>query len=72
MLTQIEQEKLPSEDGWKKSDRIIKQADLSHLIMNLIAANEHKTTEAADVGLGTVTAVTNAVQAHLPSYCTIM
>jgi hypothetical protein len=69
---EIEEEKLPLDDGWKKSDRLITQADLTHLILNLISANEHKATEAADVGLGTVSEVTSAVQAHLPSYCTIM
>jgi hypothetical protein len=45
---------------------------MSHMIFSLIAANEHKAAEAADVGLGTVHAVASAVTSILPSYCTIM
>jgi hypothetical protein len=42
------------------------------MIFSLIAANEHKAAEAADVGLGTVHAVTSVVTSILPSMCTIM
>ena len=45
---------------------------MNHLIYNLIMANEHKATEAVEVGLGTVHAVTTAVNSILPSYCNIM
>jgi hypothetical protein len=45
---------------------------MNHLIFSLISANEHKAAEAAEVGLGTVHAVTTVVTSVLPSYCTIM
>jgi hypothetical protein len=45
---------------------------MNHMIISLIAANEHKAAEAKDVGLGTVQAVTHAVTNLLPTYCTIM
>lgn len=48
------------------------QTKMNHLIFSLIAANEHKAAEAADVGLGTVHAVTSAVSSFMPSMCTIM
>jgi hypothetical protein len=68
----VEEERVPYKEGWRPSDRPIGQGDINHLIYSLIAANEHKAAEAAEVGLGTVHALTGAVASILPSYCTIM
>jgi hypothetical protein len=68
----IEEERLPYEEGWRPAAHPITQKDLNHSIFNLMQANEHKSTEASEVGLGTVHAVQNAVTSLLPSYCVIM
>ena len=68
----IEEERLPYEEGWRPAAHPITAEDLSHSIFNLIEANEHKSAEASEVGLGTVHAVQNAVTSLLPSYCVIM
>ena len=68
----IEEERLPYEEGWRPAAHPIISEDLRHSIFNLIQANEHKSAEALEVGLGTVHAVQNAVTSLLPSYCVIM
>jgi hypothetical protein len=68
----IEEERLPYEEGWRPAAHPITPKDLSHSIFTLIEANEHKSAEASEVGLGTVHAVQNAVTSLLPSYCVIM
>jgi len=68
----FQEERVPFKEGWRPRDTPVTQSDMDHLIFSLIAANEHKAAEAADVGLGTVHAVNSAVTSILPSYCTIM
>jgi hypothetical protein len=68
----IEEERLPYEEGWRPAAQPITQKDIIHSIFNLIQANEHKSAEASEVGLGTVHAVQNAITSLLPSYCVIM
>jgi hypothetical protein len=68
----IEEERLPYEEGWRPAAQPITLKDMSHLVFNLIEANEHKSAEAVEIGLGTVHAVHNAVTSFLPSYCVIM
>ncbi|KAF4636354.1 heme-thiolate peroxidase [Cudoniella acicularis] len=68
----FEDERLPFKEGWRPSERPITQNDMNHMIFSLIKANEHKAAEAAEVGLGTIHAVENAVTSILPSYCTII
>jgi len=68
----VEEERLPYEEGWRSAAHPITLEDLTHSIFNLIHANEHKSAEASEVGLGTVHAVQNAVTSLLPSYCVIM
>jgi hypothetical protein len=65
-------ERLPYKEGWRKSEKPVTQSDMNHMIFSLIMANEHKATEAAEVGLGTVHAVATVMTSILPSYCTIM
>jgi hypothetical protein len=68
----IEEERLPYQEGWRPPAQPITLQDLNHPIFNLIQANEHKSAEASEVGLGTVHAVQNAVTSLLPSCCVIM
>ena len=67
-----EEERLPVKEGWKKHDTPIQQTDMNHLIFKLIFANEHKVEEAAQVGLGTIHAVNNAVESMMGDYCSVM
>jgi hypothetical protein len=68
----VEEERVPYKEGWRKSEKPVTQMDMNYLIFNLIKANDHKAEEAADVGLGTIHAVTAAVSSVMPSFCTIM
>jgi len=68
----FQDERVPYKEGWRPSSKPITQSDMNHLIFSLIEANEHKAAEAAEVGLGTVHAVTSAVTSILPAFCTIM
>ena len=68
----IEEERLPYEEGWRPATQPITPKDLLHLMIHLLHANEHKSAEAEEVGLGTVHAVQNAITSLLPSYCVIM
>jgi len=68
----FQEERLPFKEGWRPMDQPLTQSHMNHLIFSLIAANEHKAAEAADVGLGTVHAVTSAVTSIMPSFCAIM
>lgn len=68
----IEQERLPYKEGWRPLEQPLTQTQMNHLIFSLTTANEHKAAEAAEVGLGTVHAVTSAVTSILPSYCNVM
>jgi hypothetical protein len=68
----IEEERLPYEEGWRPAAHPITPEDLINSVFNLIEANEHKSAEASEVGLGTVHALQNAVTSLLPSYCVIM
>jgi hypothetical protein len=45
---------------------------MNYLIFNLIKANDEKVKEAEQVGLGTIHAVTAAVESVMPSFCSIM
>jgi len=68
----VEEERLPYEEGWRPAAQPVTLKDMNHVVFNLIHANEHKSAEALEVGLGTVHAVHNAVTSLLPSYCVIM
>jgi len=68
----FEEERLPYKEGWRPSERPITQMDMNHMIFSLIKANEHRGEEAAEVGLGTIHAVTAAVHSLLPTFCTVM
>jgi hypothetical protein len=68
----IEEERLPYEEGWRPAAHPITAIDLTDSVFKLIHANEHKSAEASEVGLGTVHAVQNAVTSILPTYCVIM
>ena len=68
----IEEERLPYQEGWRPPAQPITLQDLNHPIFKLIQANEHKSAEASEVGLGTVHAVQNAVTSLLPTCCVIM
>ena len=63
---------MPVKEGWKKFDSPIHQTDMNHLLFRLFDANEHKSEEAVQVGLGTIHAVNNAVQSMMPDYCSVM
>jgi len=67
-----EEERLPYEEGWRPPAQPITPKELKHLIISLIHANEHKSAEASEVGLGTVHALQNAITSLLPSNCVIM
>jgi hypothetical protein len=68
----VEEERFPYQEGWRPPAQPITLQDLNHPILNLIQANEHKSAEASEVGLGTVEAVQNAFTSLLPSCCVIM
>jgi hypothetical protein len=68
----VEEERLPYEEGWRRVAQPVTQKDMKHIVFNLIHANEHKSAEASEIGLGTVHALQNAVTSLLPSYCVIM
>ncbi|KAH8762425.1 Chloroperoxidase [Hyaloscypha finlandica] len=68
----VEEERLPYEEGWRPAAHPITPIDLTDAVFKLIHANEHKSAEASEVGLGTVHAVQNAVTSILPTYCVIM
>jgi len=72
LIRKVEEERIPVKEGWKRSETPITQSDMNHMIFSLVAANEHKAKEAADMGLGTLHAVESAVTSILPSYCSIM
>ncbi|CZT53099.1 related to chloroperoxidase [Rhynchosporium secalis] len=68
----FEEERLPFTEGWRPLEKPLTQTQMNHLIFSLTTANEHKAAEAAEVGLGTVHAVTSAVTSILPSFCNVM
>ncbi|KAL2062764.1 hypothetical protein VTL71DRAFT_5836 [Oculimacula yallundae] len=68
----FEEERLPFKEGWRPLEQPLTQTQMNHLIFSLTTANEHKAAEAAEVGLGTVHAVTSAVTSILPSFCNVM
>lgn len=72
LITNPEQERLPYSEGWRPATEKITQSDMNHLIFNLIQNNPGKSSEATEVGLGTIHAVQAAVTSMLPSFCTIM
>jgi len=68
----VEEERLPFNEGWRPSDKVIGVSDFKHLILSLIAANERKVAEAKDVGLGTVIGAVEDVASILHLHCRFM
>ncbi|PBP27616.1 hypothetical protein BUE80_DR001409, partial [Diplocarpon rosae] len=68
----FQEERVPFREGWRPLEQPLTQNQMNHLIFSLVAANKHKAAEAADVGLGTFHAVTNAVTNLLPTHCGMM
>jgi hypothetical protein len=67
-----EEERLPYNEGWRKRETPITQPDMNHLILGLIAANEHKLKEAEQIGLGSFELFANAVEEAIAHQCSIM
>ncbi|KAK6580916.1 hypothetical protein PZA11_006404 [Diplocarpon coronariae] len=68
----LKEERVPFKEGWRPLEQPLTQTQMNHLIFSLVAANEHKAAEAADVGLGTLHAVANAVTNLFPTHCSMM
>jgi len=63
---------LPYNEGWRKIETPITQPDMNHLILSLMAANEHKLKEAEQIGVGSFLLFTNAVGEAISKQCSIM
>jgi Asp/Glu/hydantoin racemase len=67
-MSEIEDERLPVQEGWRPSQTPITQSTLNMLVLKLIWANSHKNAEALSVGLGTMSEIKDKVAElfHIP------